>query len=152
MTPSRLQEKIVAERVAWIREMVAGIRELPLRSYDDFVADARNVATAESYLRRSLEALMDLGRHILSKGFGEAAAEYRLISRRLLAVGVLGENEARLMGVLAGYRNRLVHFYNQINRHELFEICGGQLDDVTVVLNALLGWIRSHPEKIDRAL
>jgi len=32
-------------------------------------SDPRNVASAESYLRRGLEALLDLGRHLLAKGF-----------------------------------------------------------------------------------
>jgi hypothetical protein len=30
-------------------------------------------------LRRSLEALMDLGRHIVAKGFGRGVTEYREI-------------------------------------------------------------------------
>lgn len=63
MTPSRLDARVVAERLPWIEEMIAGIRSLPLESQAAFVADARNVAAAESYLRRALEALLDLGRH-----------------------------------------------------------------------------------------
>jgi len=72
-----LQEKVITERVAWIREMLAGIRSLPLASYEEFVSDRRNIAAAESYLRRALEALLDLGRHLLAKGFALAVSEYR---------------------------------------------------------------------------
>jgi hypothetical protein len=30
MTPGRLRPEVIAERTAWIREMLAGIRALPL--------------------------------------------------------------------------------------------------------------------------
>ena len=61
-------EKIVAERAAWIEEMLRGVRALPLESYEQFIGDPRNVAAADSYVRRALEAVMDLGRDILAKG------------------------------------------------------------------------------------
>lgn len=46
--------------------------------------DSLDVARAtESYLRRCLEALLDLARHTLAKGFRRAPAEYRSITREL---------------------------------------------------------------------
>ena len=51
-------EKIVAERAAWIEEMLRGVRALPLESYEQFIGDPRNVAAADSYVRRALEAVM----------------------------------------------------------------------------------------------
>ena len=98
MTPTGIKEKIVAQRLGWIEEMLRSIRALPLETYDLFVADPRNIAAADSYLRRALEALMDLGRHILAKGFGRAVTEYREIARQLLSVGALNEEETRRMG------------------------------------------------------
>jgi uncharacterized protein YutE (UPF0331/DUF86 family) len=152
MTPAKLQQRIVAERAGWVEEMLAGIRSLPLGSHDEFVADPRNVASAESYLRRALEALLDLGRHVLGKGFGLAVTEYREIPRRLQAVGVLGKREADRLGTLAGYRNRMVHVYAEVTQPELYEICSKRLGDVDDVLDAILGWIRAHPEMIDTSL
>ena len=84
MTPSRLREKIIAERAAWIRKMIEGVQALPLDSKESFLSDTRNAASAESYLRRALEALMDLGRHILAKGFAKAVTEYKEIPSGLL--------------------------------------------------------------------
>ncbi len=89
MTPNGIKEKVVAGRVAWIAETLRGIRALPLESYERFTGDPRNVAAADSYLRRALEALMDLGRHVLAKGLGRAVSEYREVPRQLLAAGVL---------------------------------------------------------------
>ncbi len=65
MMTSAVRAEIVAEKISYIRNMIEAIRSLPQSSYDDFSSDARNAPAAESYLRRGLEALFDLGRHNL---------------------------------------------------------------------------------------
>ncbi|MDP2957783.1 MAG: DUF86 domain-containing protein [Longimicrobiales bacterium] len=131
MTPGKLSEKVIVERSDWVREMVIRIRALPLGS---------------------LEALLDLGRHMLAKGFGDAPAEYRQVAEHLGAQGVLDAGAAEVFGRMAGYRNRLVHFYDRVSDQELYEICHGRLADVEAVLGALHRWVRAHPERIDRGL
>lgn len=150
MTPSQLRAKVVAERAAWIRRMLAGLRALPLETYAAFEADPRNPAAAESHLRRALEALLDLGRHVLAKGFGEAVIEYKDVAKGLAEAGVLDRDGAMALRTLAGYRNRLVHFYHEISTRELYEICSDQLGDIEGVLAAILDWIAAHPDKINR--
>ncbi|MBP1775109.1 MAG: hypothetical protein H6Q86_1115 [candidate division NC10 bacterium] len=152
MTPSGLRAKIIAERAAWVRRMTAGIRALPLDTYDAFHADPRNAAAAESHLRRALEALLDLGRHVLAKGFGRAVTEYKDVARSLAETGVLDDSHVSLLRRLAGYRNRLVHFYHEVSEMELYEICTGELEDVNMVLTAILAWIEAHPESVDHSL
>jgi len=152
MTPSGLIEKIIVERAGWIRKMIVGIQALPLDSMESFLSDPRNAASAESYLRRALEALMDLGRHILAKGFGKAVTEYKEIPRELHREGVLHSTDARLMRELAGYRNRMVHFYDEVTTEEIYHICHDQLSDVERILAVILKWINSNPELLDRSL
>jgi uncharacterized protein YutE (UPF0331/DUF86 family) len=152
MTPSGLRAKIIAERTSWIRRMLDSIRALPLATSVVFRADPRNVAAAESHVRRALEALLDLGRHVLAKGFGRPVAEYKDIARGLLEAGVLEEREGTVLRHLAGYRNRLVHFYHEVSELELYEICTGEIGDIEMVLAAVLRWIEAHPDKIDQSL
>ncbi len=152
MMPSRLRAKTVVERVSWINQMLTSLRALPLDTFELFQADPRNVASAESYLRRALEALLDLGRHILAKGFGRAVTEYKEVAIALVQVGVLDQSQGRLLRNLAGYRNRLVHFYDEVSDRELYEICTGRLGDVDALLTALMEWMRNHPEMIDQAI
>lgn len=152
MTPSRLRATVVAERVAWVRTMLQGIRGLPLQDRASFLADARNAAAAESFLRRALEALIDLGRHVLAKGFGRAVPEYKGVASALVEEGVLTADESCVLRQLAGYRNRMVHFYQEVSDAELYDICRHQLADVESILGALTRWITAHPEAIDEAL
>jgi uncharacterized protein YutE (UPF0331/DUF86 family) len=132
--------------------MLSGLKALPLDSYVNFHSDPRNIASAESYLRRALEALSDLGRHVLARGFGRATVEYKEIARGLVETGVLDEKEGNLLRQLAGYRNRLVHFYNEISEKELYEICSTQLVDIDLILKTFIKWLETHPERIDHTL
>jgi uncharacterized protein YutE (UPF0331/DUF86 family) len=152
MTPGRLSRTVVSERSDWVREMLERIRSLPLTSLEEFTSDRRNVDAAESCLRRALEALLDLGRHILAKGFGDAPAEYKEVAARLGERGVLQGDERATFIRMAGYRNRLVHFYDRVLDAELYDICATRLEDLEQVLGAMHGWMRAHPDALDRPL
>lgn len=152
MTPGQISKRTVSDRLAWVQRMVAEIRSLPLGNSEAFFDDRRNVWAAESCLRRGLEALFDLGRHILAKGFGEGVTEYKEIARRLRDLGILSSGEGELLRRMAGYRNRLVHFYHQIQAEELYEICVNHLGDVERLAEAYRSWLEQHPEKLDDQL
>ena len=150
MTPSQIRASVVSERIAWVRKMIRSIQALPINSFDEFKADSRNTASAESYLRRGIEALLDLGRHLLAKGFAIAVTEYKEIGPMLAKKGVLTENNGDLLRQIAGYRNRMVHFYHEINDLELYNLCTKNLDDIEQILTALIEWLQINPDKIDK--
>ena len=152
MSPSKISRRVFLDRVAWVERMVVQIGQLPLGTIQSFTGDIRNVLSAESCLRRALEALFDLGRHILARGFGAGVSEYREIADGLAARGVLTREQGDLLKLLAGYRNRLVHFYHEVSTEELYQVCSGQLSDITVLTGALRGWFDSHQELVDSSL
>jgi uncharacterized protein YutE (UPF0331/DUF86 family) len=152
MTPSTIRRKVVLERVAWIRKMLDEIRLLPLETFDEFNSDSRNPNSAESCLRRALEALLDLGRHILAKRFGRGVVQYKEIAEALAENHVIDSGAAEILVELAGYRNRMVYFYNEVTREELFDICTTQLADVERVLDSILDWLRENPDALDQSI
>lgn len=152
MSPGKISERIILDRIAWAENMVREIQSLSLDNYVDFVSDNRNIWAAESCLRRGLEALLDIGRHIMAKGFGVGVSEYREIAEKLGENGVLSKEEIMLLKTLAGYRNRLVHFYHEISKQELYQICKNELNDLLVIKDAYLHWLKSHPDMLDETL
>ena len=152
MSPGKVQTKVLRERLEWARRMYDHLRALPLSDPQVFAQNPDTVAAAESYLRRCLEALLDLGRHILAKGYGRAALEYKAIAKDLLEVGVLTPEEARVLSEMAGYRNRLVHFYAEVTPDDLYETCAHDLDDIVVIAQAFERWAIGHPERLDTEL
>src|SRR5512139_1115954 len=137
MTPANVDRKVVIQRAAWIREMMDALADLPLKKKREFLKSRHNIAAAESYLRRSLEALFDVGRHILAKGFAYPATEYKEIARGLFEKAVLEKDEAELLRKMAGYRNRMVHFYHDISPEELLDICLNHTDEIDRLLERM---------------
>lgn len=146
MTPSNLSRRILTDRLALVAEMLATIRDLPLETPQLFYADARNRWTAEACLRRALEALLDIGRHILVKHFAIGTTEYKAIAHQLQEQNVLIQEEAHLLRVMAGYRNRMVHFYHELTEGEIYEICRDDLQDIERVLAAYRRWIDANAQ------
>lgn len=67
-------------------------------------------------------------------------------------MSVLSEEEARLLREMAGYRNRLVHFYDKVSTEELYAICVEQIEDVLRIAHRLCDWVTSHPEMVDQTV
>lgn len=152
MTPTRLSRRVVVQRLSLLDGMIRQIRQLPLHDAGAFFADSRNVHTAESCLRRAIEALFDVWRHLLAKGFGAPAGTYRDVAKMLAERGVLDQREEELLRLMAGYRNRMTHFYYEISAEALYRICVENLADLTTIRAALLRWVRDNPQRIDHPL
>ncbi len=152
MSPTQISSRVVADRMRLAEELLDALRRLPLKDREAFFADERNIWAAESYLRRLLEALLDVGRHILAKGFGTVAETYRDVPTKLLTAHVLSKSTANLFGKMAGYRNRMVHFYHEMSKDELYEICINNLVDVEQVMDELRTWVRLHADQMDLPL
>lgn len=133
MTAGKINERVIVQRVHWIRQMSEAIRDLPIHDRTQFLGNPHNVAAAESYLRRALEALFDIGRHVLARKFALPAAEYKEIADGLYEKKILTRKDADLLRQMAGYRNRMVHFYHEISAEELFDICTRHLDEISLL-------------------
>jgi len=53
---------------------------------------------------------------------------------------------------MARYRNRMVHFYDEILPGELYGILAGQRGDIEEVLAMIQRWLTAHPEICDDEL
>jgi uncharacterized protein YutE (UPF0331/DUF86 family) len=144
MSPGDIDSKVVAQRAFWISQMMDSLKDLHLKGKASFLRDRHKIAAAESYLRRALEALFDIGRHILAKRFAYPATEYKEIAKGLSSNKVLVEKEAELMRKMTGYRNRMVHFYHEITPEELHEICLYHINEIKLLADKLIQWTKEH--------
>lgn len=147
MVPGDISESVVAQRASWVVEMTDALRELPIQNRAEFLYNKHHVAAAESYLRRSLEALFDIGRHILAKRFAYPATEYKEIAKGLSERKVIVGTEAEWMRKMAGYRNRMIHFYHEISPDELHEICLNHIGGIRQLLESMLRWVKENQMK-----
>ncbi|MDI6823631.1 MAG: DUF86 domain-containing protein [Bacillota bacterium] len=132
-----LNPQLIAERAQDVRTSVARLRKLATLSREEFRAGPDNYAIAEHHLRRGLQALLDMGRHIVVKSGWGNPSRYRDVFRLLEQGGVLDAQFRSKVEGIAGYRNRLVHDYAEITEEEMWQILRTRLDDMTELLSRL---------------
>jgi uncharacterized protein YutE (UPF0331/DUF86 family) len=116
-----LNIKLIEDRLGFINKSVAKLKRLSNLKEEEFL-EGDTPAIAESYIRRSLEAIFDIGRYISAKTAGKGVVEYKEIVNALNNTGVITKGLAERLKLMAGYRNRLVHFYHEVTDKELFSI------------------------------
>jgi uncharacterized protein YutE (UPF0331/DUF86 family) len=148
MVISRLNTGRIERNLSLIQEFLLELRVLSRLSLEKFLSDNRNPASAESYLRRSLEAIFDTGRYILAKTYGFKELEYKAIARELGEKGVVSKEYSKILIKMAGYRNRMVHLYHEISSEEIYEIIKGHLSDIERFVNEISGFIEDYKKSI----
>jgi uncharacterized protein YutE (UPF0331/DUF86 family) len=125
-----IDRMLLKSRLSMIAEYCTELESLKELPRSEFL-EKRNSAAAESYLRRSLEAVFDIGRHILSKtGHLELAKEYKSIASGLVERKIVSGQLSTALVEMAGYRNRLVHLYHMVSSEELYNIIQNHMSDI----------------------
>src|SRR3954453_8896684 len=69
-------------------------------------------------------------------------------ARQFGEVGVIDADRSRRLVVMARYRNRMVHFYDEISDEELYGILSREVKDVEDLVAAITDWLRAHPDRV----
>jgi len=146
MVISNLNIKLIEDRLGFINKSVAKLKRLSKFREEEFL-EADTPAIAESYIRRSLEAIFDIGRHISAKTAGKGIVEYKEIVNALNNTGVITKGLAERLKLMAGYRNRLVHFYHEVTDKELFSIVKNNLSDIEDFVKEIKAFIEKYKEQ-----
>jgi uncharacterized protein YutE (UPF0331/DUF86 family) len=132
-------------RIDAIRTALSRLQDISKISKKEFLKDYKYPASAETFLRHCLEAIFDIGRHILAKsGKVRLAHEYKDIARGLSESGIISKTLLNKLIEMAGYRNRIVHFYHEITDEELYEILQNDLNDIKRFLEEIGKYIEKH--------
>ncbi|MCL4424323.1 MAG: DUF86 domain-containing protein [Firmicutes bacterium] len=120
---------LIDERISIISSSIKRLSLLAQLPREKFCRDEDAIDIAENRLRRALEAVFDLGRHLVVKAGWGIPHDYRSVIDLLAQSKVLPADFAQRIVGMAGYRNRLIHDYNKITPEELYEIVQTRLTD-----------------------
>ncbi len=121
--------EFIEDRLAQIRTSSARLMKMHTLTKEQFLANPDYYALAEHHLRRSLESMFDIGRHIIAKkGLGKPEI-YSHIFELLGQHGIISPEFSKHIKKMAGYRNRLVHEYFHITAEELYNLINTRLED-----------------------
>ena len=142
-----LNREILMSRLSYIEDSLKSLGRFKGKSFKEFHKNPDNFRIAFYDLHRALEATMDIGSHILSRIPGARATSYKeiplLLGKNKMVPLSFAEKELLQM---AGYRNRIVHFYSEITEKELYKIIHENLKDFKKFCGYINKLIRD-PEK-----
>lgn len=146
MTLLPLQREAIEPRLDGIQKELLLLRDLGDLTLKEFL-EPINFDRAQLHLRFALEGVFHISSHLLSRIPGGRYTEYKELARKLGEVGIVSKEFATNKLVpMAGYRNRLTHFYAEIKSEELYKILRKDLDDIEEFLRAVKRVLK-NPEK-----
>lgn len=125
-----INKKIIKEKLFIIEGAINRLKQFQPYTLEAF-KEGDCFAIADHHLRRALEALLEIGTHILSRIPGAKPASYGDITRLLGEHNIIPKKFAdKELMQMAKYRNRLIHFYDEITPGELYNIIQNDLPDI----------------------
>ena len=142
-----INQELILARLEEILKDIEELKYFQKVSLEKF-KEGKNFAIAEHYLRRALEAIFDIGSHILSRIPGVRPSSYKEIAILLGETGIVNEEFAKdKLLKMAGYRNRLIHFYLEVKKDELYTIIKNNLSDIEEFCKIVKNFLTSGKEQ-----
>lgn len=139
-----LNPEVLHARMSYIEDSLQSLSRFKKTPYEVFNSNPDNYRIAFFDLHRALEATMDIGSHILSRIPGARPGHYKDIPKLLGKHGIIPTDFAeKRLTKMAGYRNRMVHFYGEITKEELYNIIQEDLDDISKFLDYISALLRN---------
>lgn len=146
-----LKKQSIIPRIDGVERDIKKLRELRKLELEKF-HEEDNFSLAQFYLRRALEGIFHIGNHLLSRLAGGRSTQYKEIAKALGEKGIVKPSFANNKLVkMAGYRNRLTHFYADVTPEELYEVLSNDLEDLDFFLTAIKNLLK-EPEKFNLKL
>lgn len=122
-------ERMMA-KIGYIREQLVSIKELlNKKKKEEILADSWLVKGLKYSLQTAMEAMIDLAYHVAAKKFGHAPGDARDAMRVLLEGGLIARNNWPVYSAMIGFRNRVVHGYQEVSPERVYEMAKNELDD-----------------------
>ena len=141
-----MRREDVQSKLDIIPENLEKLEILRAMGYEKFRSDFRNIDSALHRLQTSIQALVDTGGYInASLGLRTPGSSGEVIDI-LMEHGLLKAGQRDRTISMIQFRNRIVHFYNDIDLKVLFQILQEELIDIRELYGALILIIEEHPE------
>ena len=138
-----LNREVLQTRISYIEDSLRSLERFKGMPYEEFHSNSDNFRISFYDLHRALEAVMDIGSHILSIIPGARPSSYKDIPRllekhKIIPADFAGDSLTKM----AGYRNRMVHFYGEITEREIFDIIQEELADFLTFITYISAILR----------
>lgn len=132
---SEIDKKKVLDKLQIIQETLLKLVTLSRLSEEEFLLDFRNYDSTKYNFIKVIEAIIDISNHIIArKGLG-VPRTFSDTFEILNKAGLISKEESEIYKRMARFRNRLVHFYHEVDENEVYIILKNNLEDIRSFVN-----------------
>jgi uncharacterized protein YutE (UPF0331/DUF86 family) len=141
-----MKKEDVQSKLDVIPDNLEKLELLRAKAYAEFTSDFRNIDSALHRFQTSLQALVDLGSYIIaSLGLRTPSSSAEVIEILVENGLIPSEDRDRYVSMIQ-FRNRIVHFYDDVDLTLLYQILQEELEDIRELYRRLLQIIEAHPD------
>lgn len=137
------REKMIS-KLSLIMDNLKKLQYLKELSPEEFVQDFRNIESAKHLLQVSIEAMIDIANHIISRGRLGRPKSYAESFSILHANGVLTLEQAETYSIMVKFRNRVVHLYQKVNPEQVYDIVQTKLKDIAAFVEEMRCFLNNN--------
>ncbi len=121
---------VIIRRLKKLDSYLAILQSLQNYDKEAFLSTPEYYGSAERFLHLSIEALLDIGNHLIAdQNLGEVRW-YRDIPEILNKKGIINDQQEKTWIRMIGFRNALVHDYLDIDRSIVFDVLNKHLNEI----------------------
>ena len=124
-----VRKEVLRKRLNKLDEHLEILRRLQRYDFETFINDPEHYGSAERFLHLTIEALTDIGNHIIADLALGTVNSYRDIPEILAEREYIEPELAATWIKMIGFRNVLVHEYLDIDRRIVYDILQTRLRD-----------------------
>jgi len=141
-----MKEEDVQNKLDIIPENLEKLEIFRAMGYEEFTSDFRNIDSALHRFQTSIQALVDIGGYIIASLGLRAPGTSGEVIDILVEHGLLNAAQRDRYISMIQFRNRIVHFYNDIDLKILYQILQEEVVDIRELYRTLILIIEDHPE------
>ena len=125
-----IRAEIIRKRINKLDEYLSVLKKLQGYSFDEFEADPEHYGSTERFLHLAIEAIIDMGNHVIAEMNLGVVNWYSDIPRILAEKGYISYELREKWIRMIGFRNTLVHEYIDIDRKIVFDVLQNGIQDL----------------------
>jgi len=125
-----VDESRILHNLQAITDSLSKLEELAQMGGDVFLTDFRSIDSAKYNLQTSIEAMIDICNHIISRKRLRVPATNVESFEVVSEAGLLPADALPVYRSMARFRNRIVHMYDDVDDSQIHEILQTRLDDI----------------------
>ena len=125
-----VRAEIIRKRLNRLDEYLAVLKKLQRYSFKEFKADPERYGSTERFLQLAIEAVIDMGNHVIADLELGTVNWYSDIPRLMAAKKYISSELEEKWTRMIGFRNTLVHEYIDIDRKIVYEVLQNNIEDL----------------------